>query len=514
MYLNVGSQTGVVQFNGRLEHGMPFRAPKICGRDDEKAQLLLEIKKNKAVVITGVGGIGKTSLAIYSADDWFKTEIFYHILLLNCETLPVFEKSLRDLDVNGRNFKETSTEEAFRRILNEVNKKETLLIYDNVDSYDVIEKFIPSKTKFANVHVLATSQNRELKSYFKCFPIIELNETKSVEMIRSQLTNSDVLEEDIVEMVRNDLQDDSVKKLYQLFDGYPLGMSLACAHIIYDLESPFEDHDVNELITEYINEYEETYIEHGPHETDNRSYKFSVLTAIKMNLKKIQTEFVEEVSPSDPGKKIYVRREIQDGKVIGLIEKMKNVIGFGDPTEIKLSIFDNLVTTDVNKKAVLELLRKFTRFSLISVSQRCGVYGAARKEKHIDVHRTIQSAFRKTAESHEIISIVCEIIYLLTDEFLTDQIGFLLNYITANLITKHTEPKWRRSCRIIFHTPHSFSFVYKIFNELNINEHEMYLKILCQELEDVGNVWVFRECNEYCKYYFVSIISIIIVFWS
>lgn len=204
------------------------------GRKKELNVIYELLRKKRQVLISGLGGIGKTQLTRKYVQE-YKINCYYgRVIWINAENEQTVEGSLKKLckkiDVNlfrldeksktlnehlKSKFKLTYIEKTIEEILEEVVQyfKDVivLFVFDNLDTLkkDNVEKYLEQfrneiKKSSAEIHIIITSRNRKYNNrHFGLIDLDVLNENDAIELIRTQLKNvQDVTEADATELSR------------------------------------------------------------------------------------------------------------------------------------------------------------------------------------------------------------------------------------------------------------------------------------------------------------------------
>lgn len=290
--------------------------------------------------ISGMGGIGKTQIAVhYSykfAEDydlvyWIRSETDasltadYEALTQTLE-LPVKTKAEQLVYINIVNTWLTKTD------------KKWLLVFDNVESQEKIEKLLPKK---GNGHILITSQSPNWKELGEDSQIRPFTNEEASEFLQRRIGEKGLEHSD---------------KLNLLLGGLPLALEQASAYMTAH-GTPIEV---------YIKLFEEQQEELWERETPPKDYRSTIMTTWEMAFKKIQ-----ETHP--------------------IAKQLLNLFAFFGPDDIPISIIkthfeilpEELKTTVHNPIELEENLSSIYRYSLVG-----------RNGDFISFHRLVQDVIR------------------------------------------------------------------------------------------------------------------------
>jgi tetratricopeptide (TPR) repeat protein len=180
------------------------------------------IKKNNFIVLSGMGGVGKTTAAIAYANE-HKDEYESRIRLIKCSSLEIFNLSIKelaeDLEIEVDNL---TQDKILEKVINYLRRKidRSLLIFDECSDFALLTEF----SNLVDHKMIITLQNeailKEAENYIN-FKIIKL------EPIQSELAVSFI---DNLLGINKETQELKAK-LAELFAYFPLGISHAINYI-------------------------------------------------------------------------------------------------------------------------------------------------------------------------------------------------------------------------------------------------------------------------------------------
>ncbi len=241
---------------------LPAQNPNFSGREEILEQLHQKLQKNQVIALYGLGGIGKTQVAVQYAH--LNKDQYNLVLWITAETVEDFQHNLEELAI----FLNISTDKKQpEQILKEVTqtlrtKKNWLLLIDNVEDLADSQS---TKKNFFNLFGLFQKKRNELtiirdflaeiKDYGKVIlttrlpsinPMVETIEIEKMEVIEGThflLKRTRKVESNFEKHRDFDL----AKKLVKTMDGLPLALEQAAAYIT---EEPCS-------FQEYLKTYEE-----------------------------------------------------------------------------------------------------------------------------------------------------------------------------------------------------------------------------------------------------------------
>ncbi len=199
---------------------------EFIGRNKEKEEILNALcSRAYIIVLEGIGGIGKTSLALESVHESLKKKLFDKVIWVSCaentelnNILKVTAKSL-NYDIKKPDYKNLTKD-----IYILLQKQRTLMVLDNFESvedeqvYKFIQK-VPEPTK-----VLVTTR-KQFTNHVFIIPIKGLQQDESFDLITTrakQLGISELTSKSI---------DTFVDRLHKLTGGVPLAIEWAIGQI-------------------------------------------------------------------------------------------------------------------------------------------------------------------------------------------------------------------------------------------------------------------------------------------
>lgn len=214
---------------------LPLALTHFFGREHEKQTLLTLLNTNRLVTLTGLGGIGKTRLAIETAK-----EIEWNCLFVSLEyTTTSNQLNAALLKATGTNSQELTP---FATQLGEFLTQygETLLILDNTEHLveSVASLCLALLNKFPSLHLLNVGRQRldlpgeavlavpPLEIASAAVPVENLLQFPSVALFVDRAAKA---RPDFVFSVRNA---DAIAEICTRLEGIPLALELAAAHVV------------------------------------------------------------------------------------------------------------------------------------------------------------------------------------------------------------------------------------------------------------------------------------------
>ena len=224
----------------KQRHNIPLDLTSFIGRDKEIADVRRIITENRMLTLTGVGGTGKTRLALTVArelvDSFADGGVWLVELATILETGQVLRAIAAALDV-----REKSSKPLLESIIEFINDRSLLLIMDNCEHLlstcaSLAEKML---TACPNLKLLATSREAlglpgELTYHVPSLRLPEyknhadINELWGVESMRLFKDRAASVKPDFKP---NDAETEAAAKICSRLDGIPLAIELAAARV-------------------------------------------------------------------------------------------------------------------------------------------------------------------------------------------------------------------------------------------------------------------------------------------
>ena len=192
---------------------LPAKDPKFCGRDKELKALQILCSQNKRIAITGLGGVGKTALAVEYTNQCHSHEIVYFIDGSDPTTIELgLLRLAKELGVIGQN----ASEQLDNLKIRLKGKPNCLLIFDGVDSepgFEYLETHLPTQIRCI---IITTRMPEEGEYRLNCV---------SMPLKEFPLKDALIFIEERTE------QTESAKDLAEKLGCLPLALTHACAYI-------------------------------------------------------------------------------------------------------------------------------------------------------------------------------------------------------------------------------------------------------------------------------------------
>ncbi|MES2141710.1 MAG: NB-ARC domain-containing protein [Pseudomonadota bacterium] len=174
--------------------------------------------------VSGLGGIGKTQLALRYAQ-LHATDYDNNVLWINSETEADISRSFLklatqlDIETKSKYIESKDIETIVEEVYGYFSDRKSLFIFDNVENYLELEKFLPKLMIGNKPNVLITSRYKNWKNAAAVISLDVFTEQESLELVKQGLTITD------------DFQDAKIKELNNLLQGLPLALQQAIAYI-------------------------------------------------------------------------------------------------------------------------------------------------------------------------------------------------------------------------------------------------------------------------------------------
>lgn len=247
--IEVQSETDILKVSPAHDYDSPPVNKFWVGRERE----INSINKGifKIIFITGIGGQGKSALAAhyirtnfdtstYEFADWrdFKEEANR----FQTKLISIIRRLDPDVQVNFETLTNVELVDTFFRTL---GSRKIIFVFDNIDNYIDLEKFIPSGS-FGYFYEQIVTRDHKSKFIFTCRPFIR---EATIDFYQIKLTG--ISEDECVELLKcyniGISSDDLIKlakRAHQLTKGHPLWLNLIAGQAIRGINT------VNEFMTE------------------------------------------------------------------------------------------------------------------------------------------------------------------------------------------------------------------------------------------------------------------------
>ncbi|NFA43609.1 TIR domain-containing protein [Clostridium botulinum] len=201
--------------SGRVIHNRLKESAPYTYRNDFILKILKQLKENKVVVITGLGGIGKTQLAAnyitnyineYKLIGWINASDAVSIQNSYIELVEKLDSEFLDANINQNTI--------LRYVKNWLeNNDKWLIIYDNVKNPKELNELLPNPI---NGHVIITSQNAKWSKFNPTIEVTQLTNRESINFLMKRAEKD---------------YETSMEELVSLLDNFPLSLEHAASYV-------------------------------------------------------------------------------------------------------------------------------------------------------------------------------------------------------------------------------------------------------------------------------------------
>ncbi|MBT3321895.1 MAG: hypothetical protein HN392_06380 [Anaerolineae bacterium] len=219
-----------------------FAENQVVGTEETLTKIIFWLETKKAyhaISIEGLGGIGKTLIAKHLLKDQYKKANFENYAWVSARqtelapsgeiaTVDNFANTLDDVvarlahQLGQNHLAGLSTQDKIQGLKTLTAEEEFLIIIDNLETVDDVDKLVPELLKLANPTKIIFTSRKSLDHY----PDLQTLRTPELSRKNSQLLVGG-------EMARAGnaltLSDESMDALYQITGGFPLALKLATA---------------------------------------------------------------------------------------------------------------------------------------------------------------------------------------------------------------------------------------------------------------------------------------------
>lgn len=315
------------------------------------------------ISISGLGGIGKTQLALRYAELYAK-DYDYNVLWMNAETKENLSYSFNKLATKlqlmtqDRYGQKRSLEEIVEEVYEYFSDRKSLFIFDNVENYRTIERYLPQSMLGNKPTILITSRYSNWSNVASVLSLDTFTHQEAEDLIKKSLS------------LKDNTQDERIKELNQLLQGLPLALQQAIAYIKLRKESDiqFSIHDYMELYKEKSKEL----LNFDFSNYSNDPYMKTVFTTWLVTLEKIKAH-----------------------PIIGedAIEIL-NMMAYFDPENISNNNFYYLKHVDYR-------LKDYSIASLMHLLKNYSMLNTGRQEGKYTIHRLVQQVIRINLEANQ-----------------------------------------------------------------------------------------------------------------
>ncbi|KAJ3290558.1 hypothetical protein HDU79_003131, partial [Rhizoclosmatium sp. JEL0117] len=208
-------------------HGIPPLAKNFMGRSSEIESIKQSLFIQGVSLVSGVPGMGKSSVAAKVAHDSLK--LYQHVFWISLESEASANSGFESIfNALGLFFAKPTTEAYCQEVSKWLASHQGyLLVIDNADDHSLVQYMFKDVIQFVG-DVLITSRNNNIMQYF---PHLELSSKQIVEMEKWDVATVCNYLRSRTERETNP-SDPSVSVIIQLLDGHSLSIAQACSYIV------------------------------------------------------------------------------------------------------------------------------------------------------------------------------------------------------------------------------------------------------------------------------------------
>ncbi len=231
------------QIEKPIQFNMVYPVEMFVGRDSELQEIYGKLHEStgkltaisQMVVIGGLGGIGKSELARKYAYEYRK-DYDGNVVWVNAENFGIMKNSFLKLAEDDKlgipPQDKYGNDKTIETIVKEIyaffarRGRKSLFIFDNAEGYEDISKFLPFSLgqDYNKPCVLITSRSKDWKvgeeeGKIQVIQLDEFTETEALRFVKKALN------------IRNNLQDEEIKKLTKELQYFPLALGQAVKYI-------------------------------------------------------------------------------------------------------------------------------------------------------------------------------------------------------------------------------------------------------------------------------------------